>query len=190
VGARDEEPVDVRIVAATNSALDAEVRRGAFRADLLFRLSVLRINAPPLRDRGRDVIELACHFLVELSREAERPTPALSTEVSATLLTYGWPGNVRELKNCMLAAVTLGAGDSIEVEHLPRWLVTGSKLPPRGADESGEHSLDFVERRHIERVLGAVGGNKSEAARLLGIDRTTLYRKMVRLGLSDKAASG
>jgi DNA-binding NtrC family response regulator len=90
----------------------------------------------------------------------------------------------------MLAALTLGAEDQIGVEHLPRWLVANDRPQPRESDESGEHSLEIVERRHIERALAAAGGNKAEAARLLGIDRTTLYRKLVRLGLHDKAASG
>jgi DNA-binding NtrC family response regulator len=193
LGASQEIPLDVRIIAATNRDLDGAVRAGHFREDLLFRLNVHHIQLPPLRERSEDVPELARHFLSrsrgESANASDAPPsaepPGLTAAAEELLQSYHWPGNVRELENCLSAAVALvGQGRRIGVEELPERLQTGSArpvtLPP-----VEPVSLEEVERRHIEIVLRATGWNKALAARKLGIDRATLYRKLMRLGLTE-----
>jgi two-component system response regulator HydG len=178
VGANRELPVDVRVVAATNRDLPAAVEAKTFRADLLFRLDVLRVEVPPLRERGDDVLLLASHFLVLASSRNGRPLTGWSPEVASRLLEHAWPGNVRELQNVIERAVLAADGPRLETWHLPVGL--GERPPPKLEGSWPLVSLAELERRHIAHVLGAVGGNKQRAADLLGVDRVTLYRKLKR----------
>ncbi|HEY3500133.1 MAG TPA: sigma-54 dependent transcriptional regulator [Polyangiaceae bacterium] len=179
LGASREITADVRILSATNRDLGTAVRAGSFREDLLFRLKVLHLELPPLRVRERDVIELAQHFLGEASRVGR--AYQLSREAETPLLSYRWPGNVRELENCMSAAMALAPEGQIGFDELPTRVRSQRATPSTPSEPPA--SLEEVERRHIELVLRAVGWNKARAARKLGIDRATLYRKLARFGL-------
>jgi two-component system response regulator HydG len=173
VGAARPRRVDVRILAATNKALRELVRKGTFREDLFFRLDVLTIDVPPLRDRGDDVLLLASHFAAKFAGEMSRPVPRLSDATLAVLRGYHWPGNVRELENLMQRLTVLLEGDVIDVADLPP--------PMRFSAAAGSpdlRSLAEVEAEHIRRVLAAVGGNKTRAAEILGLDRKTLREKL------------
>ena len=182
VGAPREVAYDARIIAATNKDLEEAMEKGEFRRDLFFRINVIRVGLPPLRERGRDVIELAHHFLALASEDG--PECTLTPEAEALLVAYGWPGNVRELENCMNAAAALAAGGRIGFEELPTGVRSQRASGQAMCVDSS--SLEDVERRHITAVLRAVGGNKAQAARKLGIDRATLYRKLERLGLDRR----
>ncbi|HLG09522.1 MAG TPA: helix-turn-helix domain-containing protein [Gaiellaceae bacterium] len=156
-----------------------------FREDLYYRINVLHIDLPPLRARGNDVLLLSQHFLQRYVAVTGKRITGISPAAAEKLLAYGWPGNVRELQNCMERAVALAQYALISVEDLPekirdyrrtQWLIASD-------DPSELAPMDEIERRYIARVLEAVGGNKTVAARTLGFDRTTLYRKMERYGL-------
>jgi DNA-binding NtrC family response regulator len=175
--------LDVRVVAATNRDLEQAASQGQFREDLLYRLNVHHVRVPPLRERAADVVELARHFLNRGSASG-RPAYQLSADAERVLTAYSWPGNVRELENCLNAAAALTAGTSIGLRELPARM--HSPTPGQAAPAAEESaSLEEVERRYIEVVLRATGWNKALAARKLGIDRATLYRKLLRLGLSE-----
>ncbi|MCI0570766.1 MAG: sigma-54 dependent transcriptional regulator [Myxococcaceae bacterium] len=189
VGASAEVPVDVRIVSATNVDLKRAVRERRFREDLYFRLNVLHIPLPPLRERGQDVLLLALRFLSQAARAMGRAVPTLSPEVARKLRAHDWPGNVRELQNCMERALLLCGGDILEVRDLPepmRPAVRREVGSPAPAAVSSFPTLAEVEKRHILTVPEAVGGNKSTAAQLLGVDRRTLYRKLATYGDADR----
>jgi len=175
VGTVGEVATNVRIVAASNARLRDLADSGQFRSDLLFRLSTFELDLPTLRERGNDVIELAEYFLNTLPN-AGAPR-ALGESAKLALLAYSWPGNVRELENGMRAAVAMSTSKTLEASDLPLRVRDSHKA--RGTD-STRVDLDALERTHIERVLRETGGNRSEAARQLGIDRVTLYRKMKR----------
>lgn len=179
VGGTRERSVDVRVVAATNGDLSRAVQDGTFRRDLYFRLDVASIHLPPLRDRADDVVPLVQHFLETSAGGAPR---RLTPEALRHLRSYPWPGNVRELENCVRASVALAMDGAIEASHLPARIRMGrpSRAFPPG---SGEFALAHVERAHIDSVLRALDGNKAKAAETLGIDRSTLYRKLKRYGL-------
>jgi two-component system response regulator HydG len=179
VGATDAIPVDVRIIAATNRDLEEEVRRGNFRSDLFYRLNVIAVDLPPLRDRRDDLILLVDAFLQEMAGDGEVPK-ALSSEAMDAVMVYEWPGNVRELQNALEHSVVLTKGDLIEPQHLPA-RITSQKKEPLVADRAQPNpSLDLIERAYIMFVLQAEGGNKTRAAEVLGIDPSTLYRKLSR----------
>ena len=180
VGSDDEVDYDARIVAATHRDLESLVEQGRFRADLLYRLDVVSIELPPLRARGNDVLLLAREFLRRAAAAAQKPVLGLSPEAAARLLDYAWPGNVRELQNCIERAVALARYDIITVEELPRRIqeFAPDTALPEAAEPSTFATLDEVERRYLARVLEAHGGNQSSAARVLGIDRKTLHRKL------------
>jgi two-component system response regulator HydG len=180
VGGEDEVPFDARIVAATNRDLDAAVEEGRFREDLFFRIDVLRIEVPPLRARGSDVLLLAQHFLRECARRLGKQVEGLSHGAAERLLRYSWPGNVRELVNCIERAVALTDHEQILVEDLPeRIRAEGRSHVIVASDDPSELvPLEIVEQRYIARVMESVGGNKTLAARILGLDRKTLYRKL------------
>lgn len=182
VGSNVEIPIDARIVAATNRDLEQEVEEGRFREDLYYRLNVVQINIPPLRARGNDILMLAQHFVEKGSERVEREVRGLSGEVGERLLAYDWPGNVRQLQNCMERAVTLTRFDHVTVDDLPEKVRCYAQSPGSTVEADPEHilPLDVLERRYIEKVLSSCGGNKSQAARLLGLDRRTLYRKLDR----------
>ena len=178
VGSEKEVPVDVRIIAATNRDLSAEVSAGRFRQDLFYRLAVVDLQIPPLRERADDVPDLVRHFMGLLSTQLGVASLPLPPDALAALSRYPWPGNVRELKNFVERSLILGC---LPVEALLASCGLPALAQPAGEEEEGgsdpELSLAEVEKRHLLRVLAASGGNKSEAARRLGISRKTLERK-------------
>jgi two-component system response regulator HydG len=184
VGATQEVSFDARIVAATNCDLEAAVEEGRFREDLLYRLDVLRVEVPPLRARGSDVLLLGQQFIRHSAERAGKAVIGLSRGAAEKLLAYGWPGNVRELDNCIERAVALTEHEQILVEDLPERIREHrpAHVLVAGEDPSELVPLEEVERRYIARVLEAVGENKTQAARILGLDRKTLYRKLDRSG--------
>ncbi|HBP20439.1 MAG TPA: sigma-54-dependent Fis family transcriptional regulator, partial [Planctomycetes bacterium] len=187
VGSDREVEVDVRLLSATHHDLEQAVQAGEFREDLFYRINVVHVSIPPLRERGNDVLLLAQHFLERFAGESHKAVEGFSSEAARRLLDYDWPGNVRELSNTVERAVALTDHDRIIVEDLPPKLrnYSGRAGEAALADRGGELdspevmlSLQELERRHIERVLAAVGGNKARAARILGLDRKTLYRRL------------
>jgi DNA-binding NtrC family response regulator len=178
VGGTRDIKVDVRIVAATNRALDAFVREGRFREDLYYRLNVIPLTLPPLRQRREDVVPLARHFLAECNGAFHKTIRSLSPEVEDLLATYHWPGNVRELKNLIERLVILAAADRIEVSDLPPPI--GGRAAGQGglAAPDGLQTLEQIERAYILQVIDRLDGNKSRAAQVLGISRQTLRRKV------------
>jgi len=183
VGATRTQRVDVRIIAATNKDLADLVRKGRFREDLYFRLNVIPMRLPPLRERGDDLLLLIRAFIAEFAAEMGRTPPALSDAALAALRRYPWPGNVRELRNVVQRLVVMCEGDTIDAADLPE-LMRFSAL--RGS--SLHRTLAEVEAEHIHQVLESVGGNKTRAAGILGIDRKTLREKLRSIGLSDADA--
>jgi DNA-binding NtrC family response regulator len=180
VGATEALPVDVRIVAATNRELEEEVRRGNFRSDLFYRLNVLALELPPLRDRRDDLLLLIDHFLSEMAAERGMEVKALTAEALDAVMVYEWPGNVRELQNALEHATVLTRGNLIEPQHLPERITRQRKEPLVAERAQPNPSLDMIERAYIMFVLQAEGGNKTRAAEALGIDPSTLYRKLSR----------
>jgi two-component system response regulator HydG len=183
VGATDPVAVDVRIVAATNRDLEEQIKRGEFRSDLFYRLNVIALALPPLRDRKDDIPLLAQHFLEKGA--VDGGSLELSKDASDALGRYDWPGNVRELENALERAVVLSPGRVIELAALPERVVTGSPEKVVGSLAPANPTLEVIERAYIQWVLNAEGGNKSRAAEVLGIDPSTLYRKISRYGLTD-----
>jgi DNA-binding NtrC family response regulator len=181
VGGNASKRVDVRIVAATNRDLAAEVRHGRFREDLYFRLAVIPIHVSPLRERPEDIGALVTLVLERTSRELGRPTPALGDGVLDALRRRAWPGNVRELENLVERAVVLSRGPAIGIDDVGVGDERDRQDSP--APTRLDAHLDRVTADHIATVLEATGGRRIEAARRLGIDRTTLYRLMKRYGL-------
>ena len=180
VGATEAVPVETRLLAATNRDLEEEIRRGSFRADLFYRLNVIAVHLPPLRQRGDDILLLAEAFLARSARGGE--PKQLAPGARDALLAYGWPGNVRELENALERAVILTAGDVIEAEALPA-RVTERRAEPLLSDRPpATPTMEAIERAYIQWVLQAEAGNKSRAAEVLGIDPSTLYRKLARYG--------
>jgi two-component system response regulator HydG len=174
VGETHSSVVDARIVCATHRDLPALVERGLFREDLYYRLNVLRLRVPPLRDRPEDVLPLARAFLAAEGR-AEM---VFSPEARKVFSRHRWPGNVRELASAVKHGVALARGGVIDVEHLPEELVTPRAAPALRSPGVDLRSLAEVEREHVLRVLEACGGSQVEAARHLGIGRSTLWRKL------------
>ena len=184
VGANAEIPFDSRIVAATNRNLEDEFYEKRFREDLYYRINVVKIDVPPLRERGGDVLHLAQFFLKQFAQRNEKSGLELSTTGAEKLMAYNWPGNVRELENCMEHAVALARFDQITVEDLPEKIraYRAERFVVAANDPTEIVTMDELERRYILRVLSLVGGNKSRAAQVLGFDRRTLYRKLERYG--------
>ena len=172
VGTTRARHVDVRVIAATNKNLLSLVRKGTFREDLYYRLNVVGIELPPLRERGDDVLLLAQHCLTKFADEFGRPAPRFSDEALRALRAYDWPGNVRELENLVQRLIVMAESDVIDVSDLPSLM---RFTPLRGA---GSLALAAAEAEHIRRVLALAGGNKTRAAGLLGIDRKTLREKL------------
>jgi DNA-binding NtrC family response regulator len=180
LGATEEIPVDVRIVAATNANLENALEEGRFRSDLYYRLSTVTVVVPPLRDRPADIPLLIKHFLLRASAEAGRPLPEIEAQAMERLLRYHWPGNARELQNAIQRGVILARDNALTVRELPP-KVAGLELSPArmlGEAVDKRISLDQLERDYIRAVVDAVQGNKTEAANILQIDRKTLYRKL------------
>ncbi len=181
VGETQPFAVDVRVVCATHRDLSERVRAGAFREDLFYRLKVLTIRVPPLRERREDVLPLALGLLAEERPDLRGFTPAATRRLSA----YSWPGNVRELQNAIKHGAALATGPDVDAEDLPEELLLDRPAAAPGAGPatqavvgSLDRTLAEVEREHIRRVLDACGGSQSEAARVLGVARNTIWRKL------------
>jgi two-component system response regulator HydG len=189
LGGDAEVEFDARLLAATNRDLEAAVEAKTFREDLYYRINVVHLELPPLRARGRDVLLLAQHFLDRAAALAGKPPPQLAAPAAAKLLAYPWPGNVRELQNCVERAVALATDTRVTVDDIPDKVRDHqpSHVVLTSDDPGALPRMEEVERRYVLRVMEAVGGNKAEAARILGFDRTTLYRKLERYG-ADEAA--
>jgi DNA-binding NtrC family response regulator len=183
VGGDVEQAFDTRLIAATNRDLETEVEERRFREDLFYRINVVRLHVPPLRARGGDVLVLAQRFLERYAGQSRRPVVGMTSAAADKLTLYPWPGNVRELQNCVERAVALAQFDQIGVDDLPE-KIRDYRSSPIGVDSNDPSELlpmEEVERRYIQRVLEAVGGNKTLAAQVLGFDRRTLYRKLERV---------
>ena len=183
VGATDPQPIDVRLLAATNRDLDEEIKRGTFRGDLFYRLNVIALHLPPLRERREDIPLLAEHFLHRSGALAREEPKRLGPAAIEALQSYDWPGNVRELENALERAVILTRGATIDVAALPVRVVERKPRPLISDAVPANPTLDAVERAYIMWVLQSEGGNKSRAADVLGIDPSTLYRKLSRYGV-------
>jgi DNA-binding NtrC family response regulator len=198
VGSNKPIHVDVRVIAATNKNLARLVEQGAFREDLFYRLNVVRIGLPPLRERKEDILPLARHFLKSLAERNNKPYRDLSPDALKVLTTHDWPGNVRELRTALEHGIVMCSGARILPHHLPAWLTGGNDLPrPKPApkviettsplrellvpkndgDAPEDLNLASQEKRLILAALRKTGDNKTEAAKLLGISRRTLQRK-------------
>jgi two-component system response regulator PilR (NtrC family)/two-component system response regulator HydG len=180
LGAARSEKVDVRVVAATNKDLETRLESGAFRQDLYYRLNVIHIHLPDLRDRPEDVLPLAEHFLSRSAAKAGKDIRAFHESAKKALCGYGWPGNVRELENVVERAVALADGPLVRDDELPALVRErrATDTDDLGAAIARGLTLDELERQYIQRVLAAEGGNKTRAAQRLGLDRKTLYRKL------------
>jgi len=194
VGASEDHAVDVRVVAASNRDLRAEIAAGRFREDLYFRLAVIPIQLPALRERREDVLPLAHHFLARWNRELGRSVAGWTPEVERWLETHPWPGNVRELENAIERGVVLARGERIGFDDL---LLDATEAESHGAaaeapsgGASLQEFLDAAAAERIRSVLEQAGGKRVEAARRLGIDRATLYRWMRRYGIADRTPPG
>ena len=187
VGSDKEVPVNVRVIAATNRNVDVMVDEGRFRQDLYYRLNVIHVDLPPLRDRGGDVLLLAHHFLQRATESSGKSIEGFGSGAARRLLEYPWPGNIRELENCVERAVAFCDGDEIAREDLPvrvsGYRPTHVVVAAQGPSELA--SLRVVEDRYIQEVLNAVAGNKARAAKILGIERKTLYRRLERMGVDS-----
>ena len=187
LGSNDPVSFDVRVLCATNKDLEAEVKASRFREELLYRINVITIKLPPLRERKDDIPLLASHFLKKFERSLSRGGMRFSKGAMKLLLGYAWPGNVRELENTIERAAILAETDVVHSHDLPDKLRTNA-LPPGVEMDNGNVTLEDLEREHIKRVLGKVEGNKDRAAQMLGIHVSTLYRKMQRYRLDEPGA--
>jgi DNA-binding NtrC family response regulator len=184
VGGKTEVPVEVRVIAATNRDLQSAVDEKRFREDLYYRVNVIEVALPPLRARQSDVLLLAMHFLEVVAQRSHKAVRGIAQPAAEKLVSYAWPGNVRELQNCIERAVALTRFEELRVDDLPEKVrdYRFSHVVVAGNDPTELVPLEEVERRYILRVLDAAGGNKSVAARILGMERKTLYRKLERYG--------
>jgi transcriptional regulator with PAS, ATPase and Fis domain len=187
VGALHPIPIDVRIIAATNRDLRAEIDAGRFREDLYFRLNGVELTVPPLRERPNEIGPLCEAFIASASRARATAAPRLSTEAQQVLRAYAWPGNIRELRNAVERAVLLCGPGPIGHEHLPTDVTKARGN--RAAEPAGvplKADLEQMEKDRILAVLSACDGNQSKAAKQLGISRTTLWSRLNAWGLSKK----
>ncbi|HEU5465964.1 MAG TPA: sigma-54 dependent transcriptional regulator [Gemmatimonadales bacterium] len=178
VGGTEAVPLDVRVVAATNRDLEEEIKRGRFRTDLFYRLNVIAIHLPPLRDRRDDIPIFVDAFLKRIAKEHGEEPKSLAPDALEVIMAYDWPGNVRELENALERAVVLVKANLIPLSAIPT-KVTERKAEPLVTEEVRTNpTLDVIEQAYITWVLNAEGGNKTRAAEVLGIDPSTLYRKL------------
>jgi two-component system response regulator HydG len=184
VGSTTPLKVDVRIIAATNENLEEKVREGKFREDLYYRLSVLPIYLPPLRERMQDIPYLVEHFLQKYNKKMKKKIKSISPQVEQTLMKYQWPGNIRELENTIERAIVLSQDDHIVIENL---MVFGLGAAPRVSVPPSTtetlKTLEEIEKEHIKQVLETLGGHRSRAADVLGVDRKTLWAKLKKYDL-------
>lgn len=191
VGSNEEIPFDVRVIASTNRDLESAVEDGLFREDLYYRINVITIDLPPLRKRGHDILLLARHFVTHFAGITGKHVDGISDPAAERLLSYVWPGNVRELKNCIERAVTLTRHEKLIVEDLPENIRSyrGYRISDGIIAPSDLVPMEEIERRYITHIMQVTDGNKATAARILGFDRKTLYRKLKRYGISDSHSS-
>ncbi|HSB21163.1 MAG TPA: sigma 54-interacting transcriptional regulator, partial [Anaeromyxobacteraceae bacterium] len=180
LGSTRTQRVNVRIVAATNKDLTKAIEEGSFREDLYYRLNIIPITLPPLRDRKEDIPLLVERFLETLAVELGKRLEGVSADALAALMSHSWPGNVRELRNVLERGAVVAQGSVIQIGDLG---LRPTGAAPGGKDRVEPPSLDEIERRHVVEVLSFTGGNVTQAARILGIDRVTLYNKMRRYQL-------
>ncbi|MEJ7601624.1 MAG: sigma-54 dependent transcriptional regulator [Kofleriaceae bacterium] len=186
VGGDAELSVDVRVIAATNRDLEEMVEDKRFREDLYYRIHVIHIPLPPLRTRGGDILLLAQHMLKHHATILGKKVVGFSPAAAERMMTYDWPGNVRELGNCVERAVALAHFEELQVEDLPDKIRTARAHTMMSGTELTELlTLEEVERRHVLRVLAACDGNRTDAAKMLDLDRKTLYRKLLRWNIND-----
>ena len=187
VGGETEVPFDARLISSTNRDLETEVEEHRFRADLYYRINVVTISVPPLRARGNDILLLAQYFLSKQAKKSGKSVSTISASAARKLLEYDWPGNVRELENCMERALALAAFSEVGVDDLPDKVRKhhSSQIVIDTANPEELLPLEEMERRYVNRALAAVGGNKTHAAKVLGIDRRSLYRRLDRLAKSS-----
>jgi two-component system response regulator HydG len=192
VGGDKEVPFDVRLITATNRDLEAAVEENQFREDLFFRINVVQIDLPPLRARGTDVLLLAQHFVETFADRSDKQVTGIAENAAERLLAYSWPGNVRELRNVVERAVALTCYEKVAVEDLPAKVrdYRSDQVFIGGDDPTELVPLDEIEKRYILHVLKTVGDNKAMAARILGLDRKTLYRKLKQYGVEGESGSG
>nr|WP_318659372.1 sigma-54 dependent transcriptional regulator [uncultured Treponema sp.] len=183
VGGTETISVDVRIIAATNRNLEEEVKKGNFREDLYYRLNVIHIHVPPLRDRKDDIPLLIAHFLEEFSRENAKDIKSIDARAKSAMYNYNWPGNIRELRNCIESAVVMCSGDEIKLEDLPPTVSNAGEEKSISIPASA--TLYEAEKIIIMQTLAANKNNKSKTAELLGIGRKTLHRKLEEYGVND-----
>jgi len=170
----------VRVVAATNRDLEEDIKRGRFRSDLYYRLNVIAIHLPPLRDRREDIPVLATAFLQRIAQARGESPKELSDAARDAIMAYDWPGNVRELENALERAVVLTKADAIPVDAIPDKITERRAEPLVAERPHANPTLDMIEQAYITWVLQSEGGNKTRAAEVLGIDPSTLYRKLSR----------
>lgn len=180
VGGDEEVEYEARLVTATNRDLETEVEEKRFREDLYYRINVVHVPVPPLRARQGDILLLAQHFISRIAKRTDKPVEGLTAEAAQKLLDYDWPGNVRELENCIERAMALTRTCQLAVEDIPEKIRhhVSSRLVIETDDPTSLITLEEMERRYVRRVIEACGGNKSQAARVLGIDRRSLYRRL------------
>jgi two-component system response regulator HydG len=185
VGSEREVSFDARLLATTNRDLETAVEEARFRQDLFFRINVIQLELPPLRSRGTDALLLSQHFIEAFATRTGKNVVGMSESVAEKLLAYSWPGNVRELRNVIERAVALTRNDRLTVEDLPEKIrdYRSSQVFIGGHDPSDLVPLEEVERRYILHVLDSANGNRTLAARTLGLDRKTLYRKLSQYGV-------
>jgi two-component system response regulator AtoC len=184
VGSTRESEVDVRVIAATNKNLEEAIKNRSFRQDLYYRLNVIWIQMPPLREIREDIPHLVSHFIKKFSKESHRDVSRIAPEAMDLLIQYGWPGNVRQLENVIERAFALGTGETIQIADLPPEI--------RGIQQQvylNENNLNIAEneKKLIHQALQQSSGNKAEAAKLLGINITTVYRKMEKYNMPSEA---
>jgi DNA-binding NtrC family response regulator len=181
VGGRENIPIDIRLASASNQDLEEAVKRGEFRQDLFYRLNVVPVRLPDLKDRREDIPLLVHHFLQKFANQIGEPVRRFSSDAMRILMTHTWPGNVRELENAVEHALTMGSGEILGVEDLPASVTS----PERDIVEEAvldNSTLAEVERRYILRILEKMDGHQIRTAQVLGIDRRTLYRRLRQYG--------
>jgi DNA-binding NtrC family response regulator len=188
IGGRTEAACDVRIVAATNRDLELAIEEKRFREDLYFRINVIHVELPPLRARVADILPLAQHFLQQFGSRSSKSVVGISPSAAEKLVSYAWPGNVRELQNCIERAVALTRFEQLSVDDLPDKIrdYRRSHVLLASDDPTELVPMEEVERRYVRRVMEAVAGNKTAAARILGMDRKRLYRMLDRLEIETR----
>ena len=179
VGGTRDIRVDLRVITASNRPLEARVKEGQFREDLFYRLNVIPIHIPPLRERREDIMPLARHFLTESNVRSHKTIKGFTSEAERLMVGYPWPGNVRELRNLIERVVILGASEHIEPQHLPIQFAAQAIEVPRPESPQEFRTLAEVERAYINQVMQRVEANKSKAAKILGISRQTLRKKLM-----------